>query len=209
MIGDVTDDGYSFRHVARSGQRGGRVWLLFKKTMSVRMTPIKTRLFESLDACITSDGIIVGIIVLYRLHPKHKQNGVNGNLFLTEIGDLLSKHILLPGKSLFLGDFNINWNMATDGNTLKLNDILDSFRLKQSVSVPTHVNGNMLDLVISSDGEDFVGNVTVNSIISDHGAVVIKLPFNKPDWLRKRTNTGNIEQLMSHSYAQIVFSLTS
>ena len=34
VIGDITPDGYSFRHVARPGKRGGGVGLLFKKTLS-------------------------------------------------------------------------------------------------------------------------------------------------------------------------------
>ena len=32
VIGDIIPDGYGFRHVARSGNRGGGVGLLFKKT---------------------------------------------------------------------------------------------------------------------------------------------------------------------------------
>ena len=167
MIGLITTDGYSFRHTARSGQ-----------TLSVRITLVITKSFECLDAYITSDGIIFRIMVVYGLHPKHKKNGINSKLFFTEFADLISKHILLPGKILFLGDFNIYWNIPTDSNTLKLNDILGSFRLKQHVRVPTHTN--MLDLVIICDDDNFIGNVIVNGMMSDHVAVDIKLAISKP-----------------------------
>ena len=35
----------------------------------------------------------------------------------------------------FLEDFYIHWNIPTDSNTLKLNDIFGSFRLKRHISL--------------------------------------------------------------------------
>lgn len=104
------------------------------QTLSVKTTPVKTKSFECMDACVTSGGVTLRMLVVYRLHPKHKKNGINNGLFFEEFDDILSKHIVLPCKLLVLGDFNIHWNKPTDGNTLKLNDILDSFQLKQHVS---------------------------------------------------------------------------
>ena len=89
MTDDITPDGYSFRRVARSGQRGAGLGLLFKKTLPVKITLIITKSFQCLDACITSDGIIFRIIVVYRLHPKHKTNGINSNVFLNEFASWL------------------------------------------------------------------------------------------------------------------------
>jgi len=96
-IDDVIPDGYTFKHVARSGRNGGGVGLLFRKALSMKVTPVKVKSFECMDACITTGGVILRIIVVYRLHPKFRKNGINSNLFVEEFADLLSKQILLPG----------------------------------------------------------------------------------------------------------------
>ena len=70
VIGDVTPSGYSFRHVARSRGRGGGVGLLFKSTLSVKVTPVKVKSFECMDACRTSGKETLRLIVVYKLHPK-------------------------------------------------------------------------------------------------------------------------------------------
>jgi len=43
VIGVITLDGYSFKHVARSGKRV--VGLLFKMMLSEKITPVKAKLF--------------------------------------------------------------------------------------------------------------------------------------------------------------------
>ena len=102
MVGDITSDGYNFSHVARWRQRGGVVGLLFKRTLSVKITPVKTKSCECLNVCITFDGNIFRIKAVYMLHLKHEKNGINNNLFLTEFGGLISKHILESVKLLFV-----------------------------------------------------------------------------------------------------------
>ena len=71
-IGDVTPDGYTFKHLARSGRKGGGIGLLFRKTLSVEVTPVKVKSFECMDACITTGGVTLRIIVVYRLHQKFR-----------------------------------------------------------------------------------------------------------------------------------------
>ena len=58
---------------------------------------------------------------MFRINTK---NGINRNIFFAEFAAPVSQHILLPGKILFLGDFNIHWNIPTDGNILKRNDVM-------------------------------------------------------------------------------------
>jgi len=58
-------------HAARSGKRGGGVGLLVKKTLSVKINPVKANSFECMDASLTSRGVTFRIIVVHRLHPKH------------------------------------------------------------------------------------------------------------------------------------------
>ena len=81
----------TLKHVARSGCKGGGVGLLLRKTLSVKVTPVKVKSFECMDACITTGGVTLRIIVVYRLHPRFRENGINSNLFFEEFADLLSK----------------------------------------------------------------------------------------------------------------------
>ena len=60
VIGDVTPGGYSFIRVARSGQTDAGVGLPFEKTRSKNSTPVKTKSFECLDACITTEDRFLG-----------------------------------------------------------------------------------------------------------------------------------------------------
>ena len=43
---------------------------LFKRTLSVKITTVKVKSFECMDACITSGGEIIRLIVVCKLHPK-------------------------------------------------------------------------------------------------------------------------------------------
>jgi hypothetical protein len=188
VVGDITADGFSFKHVARAGKKGGGVGLLFRKTLSVKCTPVKMKSFECMDACITSGGTSLRLLVVYRLHPKYKKNGINSNLFFDEFTDLVSKFVTFPGKLLIVGDFNIHWNKPNDPNTLKLNDILKNFELDQFVQKPTHTSGNILDLVLSRRDDSVVKCVRVSDLISDHAIIDIDLKIDKPG-LPKKTVT--------------------
>ena len=102
MIGDITSDGYNFSHVARARQRGGVVGSLFKRTLSVKIAPVKTKSCECLNVCITFNGNIFRMKAVCMLHTKHEKNGINNNLFFTEFGALISMHILQSVKLLFV-----------------------------------------------------------------------------------------------------------
>ena len=84
VIRDITPDGYGFKHTARSRKRGGGLGLLFEKTLSVKITPLKAKSFECMDADVTPRRATFRIIVVYRLHPKHKKNGISNSLFVEE-----------------------------------------------------------------------------------------------------------------------------
>ena len=129
-----------------------------------------------MDASVTHRGVIFRIIVVHRLHPKHKKEWYQQQ----SIFDLVSKHIMLPGNLLIMEDFSIHWNIPTGSNSLKFNDIIDSFELKQHVSGPTHINAYIFDFMIHREDKYFVRNVTVTHMIFDHVIVDIKLAINKP-----------------------------
>lgn len=84
--------------------------------------------------------------------------------------DLLSyfDFLLTPnGKTVILGDFNfpdIGWETlsGTSPHSNYFCDLMYKFNLNQFVSHPTHVKGNILDIVLSND-PDLIQNLTVDS----------------------------------------------
>ena len=96
-----------------------------------------------------------------------------------------------------------------NNNTLKPNDIQGSFWLTQHVRVPSHTNGNTLDLVVSRDDDNFVGNVTVNSMIPDHAVVHIKLSICKPGLPKEKVTDGKYRGIDITEIPDLVISAHS
>ena len=77
------------------------------------------------------------------------------------------------------GDLNVHVEDATNNNTVKLTDILDSFACTQHVPlIPTHRDGDTLDLIITKS-EQTLHDVVVDppNVISDHSLISWRLPL--------------------------------
>ena len=80
---------------------------------------------------------------------------------------------------IICGDFNAHVDTdCTDQQ--KFLDLLDSSNLAQSVNKPTHLHGHILDLILSLSDSNFVSNVTVCDLVSDHALVKRHLDFACP-----------------------------
>ena len=79
----------------------------------------------------------------------------NGNTETSfDITDLLQSHIETSTYSILNSDFNIRVNDNSNSYTKCLHAILNDFALVQQVTEPTHIKGNILDLVIMSNVTD-------------------------------------------------------
>ena len=114
--------------------------------------------------------------------------------------DLLSyfDFLLTPnGKTVILGDFNfpdINWETlsGTSPHSNYFCDLIYKFNLNQFVSHPTHVKGNILDIVLSND-PDLIQNLTVDSSnslppSSDHFKVTFSLTISTPPMAKSKVS---------------------
>ena len=88
---------------------------------------------------------------------------------------------LSPIGSNFIicGDITVHLDVDCDDRS-RFNDILQCCSLVQSVSVPTHILGHTLDILISPCDSDFVCNVSVGDFVSDHAAIRCQLDFSYP-----------------------------
>ncbi len=93
--------------------------------------------------------------------------------FIKEFVDFLSEFVLAADKVLIVGDFNIHVENEKDALGSAFLDILNSIRVRQHVSGPTHCWNHTLDLILSHgidvNGVDILQQ---NDDISDHYLVL-------------------------------------
>ena len=75
------------------------------------------------------------------------------------------------------GDFNIQLNQQNTA-TQRFQDLLESWALIQHVDFPTHIQGNILDFVITQSEQNLVSSVKSCGILSDHFCISAFLNFD-------------------------------
>ena len=97
-------------------------------------------------------------------------------MFFEEFLKLLDNIVLLPGILILTGDFNFHLESAEDHYASRPLDIIEEYSLYQLVNEPTHENGGMIDLVVTSDKASVQElSVTKDCIGSDHSPIHFKL----------------------------------
>ena len=73
------------------------------------------------------------------------------------------------------------WDNAEDTDAIKLIDLLESYGLQQHVTSPTHKHDHTLDLIITRQSDQLLGNTPrISRCISDHAAVLCSIRCDKP-----------------------------
>jgi len=195
-IKDITPPGYSFLHNPRiSASVGGGVAVLHKDSLLFKQTSVsvKAKSFEHIEGYMPFNSTCIRIILLYRVPPSQKNKIKQGD-FLAEFTSLLEIVSTLPGKLFILGDFNIQWGNDRNTEFGKFKQLLDMFNLEQNVTEFTHVNGHILDHVITAANDNLVRDVSIHDMISDHCLIISDLTVCKPP--NKRT-THSFRKLRS------------
>ena len=78
-------------------------------------------------------------------------------------------------NTIILGDFNF----PDPPSTRSLNNLLTSFNLIQYVTSPTHVQCNILDLIISPKTNKIITNLTIGPPFSDNFIILLNLSHPK------------------------------
>ena len=73
-----------------------------------------------------------------------------------------------------------NLKFPNPTSTRSLNNLLTSFNLIQHVTSPTHVQGNILDLIISPKTNKITTYLTIGPPFSDHFIILLNLSHPKP-----------------------------
>ena len=92
----------------------------------------------------------------------------------------IQKNIHQVNEPLIVGDFNFHVDDLEKESAASFIDILNTFKLKQHVTFPTHVKGHTLDLVITLDNDDAVSRIRKGDQLSDHVSVLCDILCYKP-----------------------------
>lgn len=120
------------------------------------------------------------VIILYR-PPSSDVHRVPISTFFSELADYLESIVLCQEQLLISGDFNIHVDNAEDTDARKLIDLLESYGLQQHVTSPTHKHDHTLDLIITRQSDQLLGNTPrISRYISDHATVLCSIRCDKP-----------------------------
>ena len=68
---------------------------------------------------------------------------------MKEFAEYIFKRCLLSGKMILMGDFNFHIDDASDKKAEEFSKLIESVNLTQLVNNSTHMNGHILDLIIT------------------------------------------------------------
>ena len=115
----------------------------------------------------------ISITVIYR-PPKPELAS-----FLSKFNDFATDLISLPTYyPIILSDFNYHFN-ATSNPHIMFTNLTNSLSLSQYVNFPTHINGNIIDLVfiIYLHSDLMVSTISKLYLLSDHFLISFKTNF--------------------------------
>ena len=177
ILRGICPDGFVAVHNPRVMTSGGGVALLFRSTIRVGcLFPVNftASSFEYLATSLTVNSVCLRVVVIYRSTRE------NASHFLPEFSNFLDLLVLLPGRLLIVGDFNIHVDNLADSTAIKFLSIVESHGLFQHVSESTHIKGHILDLVLTRVSDNLVIGCEVEGLISDHLAVTSLLQLHRP-----------------------------
>ena len=174
-LGLVTLPGYAIVQTHRSS-RGGEVGVIYRDSLRARLEKCqKYSSFEHQAVDLFSDSDVLRIITVYN------PSGNFTTIFHTEFNDLLCHLQTTTGINLIVGDFNFHVNNLSDPGANKFKALLNQYNLSQHVTIPIHTAGNTLDLIITRNCLLVTGLKSVQSVDSDHFALIFNLSFQFPD----------------------------
>ena len=184
-----------------TSKRGGGLALVYRDNLSVKRVSLRDPLIKDLPrtsyellltrlshSCGT---VFVGVI--------YRPPSTSLPTFIAEFTSLVDR---LTGTNLVLcGDFNCK---GTDGLSFdhRLDQVSSDFGLTQHVNRPTHINGNMLDLIFTNVGGIEVTDLrVVDAGVADHYLVSCLLDVPRPPKVQETIQTRRLTCLDLNDFA--------
>ena len=191
-------------HSPRLTGRGGGVGAIIgRKFQGTKSKPLKFQYFECLELSLNHKNKPFLIYIIYR-PPSGSRS-----LFISEFESFLIQSELNGKNVIYMGDFNLWMNNLNDDYACRFTEILQNFDLINHVKDPTYDSGRILDLIITKNGSNLLGNVEVEPActISDHRLVTSTLNLSNIPKLVKTICFRNKSSINSKDFAQILRSI--
>ena len=164
IIASLNNDIHHFVHIPRAGTHyGGGIGILYNNNIKMTNNKDHEKLHSEAFSCtfhfITSHPC--DIITIYK--PPHHSIPK----FIVELNNLLNTTNM---HTTILCDFNLPISNNSHYSKL-LNNTIESNNCIQHVNKPTHLTGNILDLIITHDTNTSITDITVDRFITDHHIV--------------------------------------
>ena len=172
VTNSLTPPGYSFLHVSRPTGGGGGVAAIFRSKYS--LTSITTPTFASFEhmllrlTCKTKSYFF---LIIYRPPSCSKAS------FLSDFASLMEELAAYPSELISLGDFNLHLDDPDDTYATSFLTLLETFDLKQHISMPTHISGHILDPIITKSTSSASSFGVSEFCFSDHSATHCQIPI--------------------------------
>ena len=185
-VGQLENFGeYKFISRSRDHRKGGGIGCLYKSNLRAKkLESFNSKSFEHLILSFDMGGHNIIFMLVYRPEPTAKNRYTMAEFF-DEFSQLIASYHCKNQELIIMGDFNFHINKPNLPNVRKFNDLLDTFGLAQHISEPTHVGGNILDLVITRQDSNLLKKCHVDELLSDHFAILMDLDITRPEPIKK------------------------
>ena len=148
------------------------------------------------------------LVTIYR-PPPNSANASTSSKFFDEFSALLEAIDLTSGHFILCGDFNIHVDNDDSPDAKTLTDMLDSCAATQHVHEATHSKGHTLDLVITSEADNFVSNLSVlNTFPSDHSAICFDVDLSRPLSSKRKVSFRKLKDIDFASFKEDIANLS-
>ena len=163
-------------------------------SLSKVIPSFKSTAFESIHVMITTSSETLRLITIYRVPPNSK-NKISPNAFIDDFTLLLESLASSTERLIIVGDFNIHWDDLENQERIKLADLLDMFGLEQHISQTTHSKGHILYFIVSRQSENVLQDARVDSLFSDHYALLCSLQIIRPPPQKERIKYRKLKNI--------------
>ena len=199
----ATPTGYRFLDHPRPDRTGGGTGVLVRDSLAVKQARGGIlNSFEYSEWIITSGSFRLRLVAIYR-PPYSPNHPITSSMFLTEFAEFLESIIMTTEPLIMAGDFNIHVNVPSDNDAIRFLDLLSSMGLQQHIDFPTHVSGNILDLLITRSSDSrLIRDVQPDSYFSDHCSVLFLINTSKPQLSRKEVSFRKIKAIDTTAFME-------
>ena len=164
-------------HMPRpTGGRGGGIAVIHDKSIKVKVHAYSGQGFNQFEYFVCNLNIkktTIMLIVVYRPKPT-SVNNLNVKKFWRQFEKFIQKYASTAGEIIVTGDLNFHLNKHGSGDTIELINLLNEYDLTQKIQIPTHIAGNILDVLVVRNDCSIIKSIDVSdpALCNDEGKVI-------------------------------------